>query len=234
MHERLSVGTEIEIRGPRNRFPLAPAPAYVFVAGGIGITPVLPMARAAEAAGAEWRLLYCGRSRATMPYAEEAEKLGQSGHSGQSGGRTTVVAEDSDGRPDLSFLGDLPAGTEVYCCGPEGLMDAVGAALPADRTPRLERFSAARAEDGTAFEVELRRTGRTVEVAAGQSVLSAVREAVPGLLYSCQQGFCGTCRQRVLEGEVDHRDELLTDEERAGSMLICVSRCTSERLVLDL
>ncbi|MFE4594298.1 PDR/VanB family oxidoreductase [Streptomyces laurentii] len=243
VHERLSVGTEIEIRGTRNRFPLAPAPAYVFVAGGIGITPVLPMVRAAEAAGAEWRLLYCGRSRATMPYAEEAEKLGQlaqsgqpgqPGHSGRSGGRTTVVAEDTDGRPDLSFLGDLPAGTDVYCCGPEGLMDAVGAALPADRTPRLERFSAARPEDGTAFEVELRRSGRTVEVAADQSVLSAVREAVPGLLYSCRQGFCGTCQQRVLEGEVDHRDELLTDEERAGSMLICVSRCTSERLVLDL
>lgn len=228
VHERLRAGTEIEIRGPRNRFPLAPAPAYVFVAGGIGITPVLPMVRAAEAAGADWRLLYCGRSRATMPYAEEAEKLGQDG------GRTALVAEDADGRPDLSFLGALPAGTAVYCCGPEGLMDAVRAALPEGRTPRLERFSAARAEDGTAFEVELRRTGRTVAVAAGQSVLSAVREAVPDLLHSCRQGFCGTCRQRVLAGEVDHRDELLTDDERADTMLICVSRCAGERLVLDL
>ncbi|MFG2112383.1 PDR/VanB family oxidoreductase [Streptomyces sp. NPDC048718] len=228
VHEQLAVGTEIEIRGPRNRFPLAPAPAYVFVAGGIGITPVLPMVRAAEAAGAEWRLLYCGRSRATMPYAEEAEKLGQDGD------RTTIAAEDTDGRPDLSFLARLPAGTEVYCCGPDGLMDAVTAALPEGRSPHLERFSAARAEGGTAFEVELRRSERTVAVAADQSVLSAVREVVPGLLYSCQQGFCGTCRQDVLAGEVDHQDELLTDEERAGSMLICVSRCAGERLVLDL
>lgn len=226
VHEQLHVGTEIEIRGPRNRFPLAPAPAYVFVAGGIGITPVLAMVRAAEAAGADWRLLYCGRSRATMPYADEVEKLGR--------GRTTVVAEDTEGRPELAFLGGLPAETAVYCCGPEGLMDAVTAALPEGRTPHLERFSAVRAEGGTAFEVELRRTGRTLTVAADQSVLSVVREAVPGVLYSCRQGFCGTCQQRVVEGEIDHRDELLTDAERADSMLICVSRCAGERLVLDL
>ncbi|MEU8623090.1 PDR/VanB family oxidoreductase [Streptomyces sp. NPDC048623] len=227
VHEQLHAGTEIEIRGPRNRFPLASAPSYVFVAGGIGITPVLPMVRAAEAAGADWRLLYCGRSRATMPYLDEVERLG-------AGGRTTVVAEDTDGRPGLGFLAELPAETEVYCCGPEGLMDAVGAAMPEGRLPRLERFSAARTKGGKPFEVELRRTGRTLAVAADQSVLSAVREAVPGVLHSCGQGFCGTCRQRVLEGEVDHRDELLTDAERADSMLICVSRCAGERLVLDL
>ncbi|WP_370412224.1 2Fe-2S iron-sulfur cluster-binding protein [Streptomyces fradiae] len=226
VHEQLHVGTEIEIRGPRNRFPLASAPSYVFVAGGIGITPVLPMLRAAEAAGADWRLLYCGRSRATMPYLDEVEKLG--------GDRTTVVAEDTDGRPELGFLSDLPEGTEVHCCGPEGLMDAVSAALPEGRVPHLERFSATRMEGGTPFEVELRRTGRTLTVAGDQSVLSAVREAVPGVLYSCRQGFCGTCQQRVLAGEVDHRDELLTDAERADSMLICVSRCAGERLVLDL
>ncbi|MFF9842335.1 PDR/VanB family oxidoreductase [Streptomyces sp. NPDC020422] len=227
VHEQLHVGTEIEIRGPRNRFPLTPAPSYVFVAGGIGITPILPMVRAAEAAGADWRLLYCGRHRATMPYVHEVEKLGR--------GRTTVVTEhETGGRPDLSFLGELPAETAVYCCGPEGLMDAVGAALPEGRVPALERFSAAPTEGGEPFEVELRRSGRTLTVAADQSVLAAVREAVPGVLYSCRQGFCGTCRQRVLAGEVDHRDELLTDEERADSMLICVSRCAGEKLVLDL
>ncbi|MER5962563.1 PDR/VanB family oxidoreductase [Streptomyces sp. NPDC002057] len=226
VHDRLQEGVEIAIRGPRNRFPLVDSPAYVFVAGGIGITPVLPMLRAAEAAGAEWRLVYCGRSRATMPYLAEIEALG--------GGRTTVVAEDESGRPDLGFLAGIPAGTLVYCCGPDGLMDAVAAAMPEGRTPRLERFSAAATTGGTAFEVELRRSGRTVRVAADQSVLAAVGEELPGLTYSCRQGFCGTCQQRVLEGEIDHRDELLTDAERDDSMLICVSRCVGKRLVLDL
>ncbi len=226
VHEQLHEGAEIEIRGPRNRFPLVSSPAYVFVAGGIGITPVLPMVRAAEAAGADWRLVYCGRSRATMPYLADLLRLGAD--------RVTVVAEDEDGYPDLSFLAQVPAETQVYCCGPDGLMDAVSAALPEGRTPRLERFSALAPADGTPFEVELRRSGRTVAVAADQSVLAAVREEVPGLMYSCTQGFCGTCRQTVLEGEVDHRDELLTDAERADSMLICVSRCAGKKLVLDL
>ncbi|MGW8768513.1 PDR/VanB family oxidoreductase [Streptomyces sp. NPDC055815] len=226
VHEQLHEGVEIEIRGPRNRFPLVGSPAYVFVAGGIGITPVLPMVRAAEAAGADWRLVYCGRSRATMPYLDEIERLG-------GGDRVTVVAEDESGFPELEFLAHVPAETLVYCCGPDGLMDAVGAAMPEGRAPRLERFTAA-AATGTAFEVELRRSGRTLTVAADQSLLSAVREELPGLMYSCQQGFCGTCQQRVLEGEIDHRDELLTDDERDGSMLICVSRCAGKRLVLDL
>ncbi|MEU0405278.1 PDR/VanB family oxidoreductase [Streptomyces sp. NPDC006197] len=226
VHEQLHEGVEIEIRGPRNRFPLVASPAYVFVAGGIGITPVVPMLRAAEAAGADWRLVYCGRSRATMPYLTEIEALG--------GDRVTVVAEDESGFPDLEFLAHLPDGTAVYCCGPDGLMDAVGAAMPEGRAPRLERFTAAATTGGTAFEVELRRSGRTLTVAADQSLLSAVREEVPGLMYSCRQGFCGTCRQRVLEGEIDHRDELLTDDERDDSMLICVSRCAGKRLVLDL
>ncbi|MFF2780199.1 PDR/VanB family oxidoreductase [Streptomyces sp. NPDC058052] len=226
VHEQLHEGAEIEIRGPRNRFPLVPSPAYVFVAGGIGVTPVLPMVRAAEAAGAEWRLVYCGRSRTTMPYLADLLRLG--------GDRVTVVAEDESGYPDLSFLGSVPDGTAVYCCGPDGLMDAVTAAMPEGRAPRLERFSGPAPAGGTPFEVELRRSGRTVAVAADRSVLAAVREEVPGLMYSCTQGFCGTCRQTVLEGEVDHRDELLTDAERADSMLICVSRCAGKKLVLDL
>ncbi|MFB7515906.1 PDR/VanB family oxidoreductase [Streptomyces sp. NPDC056144] len=228
VHEALHEGVEIEVRGPRNRFALVDSPAYVFVAGGIGITPVLPMVRAAEAAGAEWRLVYCGRSRATMPYADEAERLGGDG------GRVTVVAEDEAGFPDLGFLAHVPAETAVYCCGPDGLMEAVGAALPDGRTPYLERFTAAPATGGSPFEVELRRSGRTVKVAADQTVLAAVRAELPGITYSCEQGFCGTCQQRVLGGEIDHRDELLTEAEREDSMLICVSRCAGKRLVLDL
>ncbi|MFD3970662.1 PDR/VanB family oxidoreductase [Streptomyces cyaneofuscatus] len=232
VHEQLQEGAEIEVRGPRNRFPLVEAEAYVFVAGGIGITPVLPMLRALAARGADWRLLYGGRSRGSMPFLDEIEKLGAEG------GRVTVVAQDEAGHPDaVAVLADIAPGTAVYCCGPEPLMAAVTAALPEGCTLHLERFSAVgdggRADSG-AFEVELHRSGRTVRVAAGQSVLAAVRTELPNVSYSCEQGFCGTCQQRVLEGEIDHRDELLTDDERGDSMLICVSRCRGGRLVLDL
>ncbi|MFD7868286.1 PDR/VanB family oxidoreductase [Streptomyces sp. NPDC059783] len=231
VHTALREGLEIEVHGPRNRFPLAGAPAHLLVAGGIGITPVLPMVRALAAAGADWRLVYGGRSRATMPFLDELERLDAGG------GRVTVVPQDESGHPDLkAALADAAEGTAVHCCGPESLMEAVAAALPPGCTLHLERFSArgGDAADQSPFEVELRRTGRTVPVAAGQSVLSAVRAEVPYVAYSCEQGFCGTCQQRVLEGEVDHRDELLNDEERRASMLICVSRCRGERLVLDL
>ncbi|QNE77807.1 2Fe-2S iron-sulfur cluster binding domain-containing protein [Streptomyces finlayi] len=231
VHTQLHEGTRVRVRGPRNRFPLVEAPAYVFVAGGIGITPILPMLRAVAAAGAEWRLLYGGRTRASLPFLDEIAELGADG------GRVTVVAEDEAGRPDAAAaLAAAAPGTAVYVCGPEPLMDAVAAALPEGCALHLERFTAATGTDpsATAFDVELRRSGSTVRVEAGQSVLAAVREKLPHVSYSCEQGFCGTCRQRVLEGEIDHRDELLTDGERTDSMLLCVSRCRGDRLVLDL
>ncbi|MFE9118062.1 PDR/VanB family oxidoreductase [Streptomyces sp. NPDC007172] len=226
VHEQLHEAVELSVRGPRNRFPLVPSASYVFIAGGIGITPILPMLRAVEASGASWRLLYGGRSRATMPFLDEIEELG---------GSVTVVPEDESGMADLgAFLAEAPADAAVYCCGPEPLMDAVAAALGPDRTPHLERFAPGAATRGSGFEVELRRSGRTLAVPADRSLLSVLRAEVPGVSYSCEQGFCGTCQQRVLEGEADHRDELLTDAERDGSMLVCVSRCLGERLVLDL
>ncbi|MFD3517023.1 PDR/VanB family oxidoreductase [Streptomyces sp. NPDC058657] len=229
VHERLHEGSEIEVRGPRNRFPLLGSPAYVFVAGGIGITPVLPMLRAAEAAGADWRLLYGGRSRATMPFLTEIEKLGGPE-------RVTVAAEDEDGLPHLAgFLADAPEGAAVYCCGPEGLLGAVEGSLPEHCSLHVERFAPGAGAGGSgAFEVELRRTGTTVTVPAGSSILAAVKPLVRDVSYSCEQGFCGTCQQRVIEGGIDHRDELLTDSERGDSLLICVSRASGERLVLDL
>lgn len=218
VHEQVREGMELEVRGPRNRFPLVRAESYVFVVGGIGITPVLPMLRALPD-GVEWRLVYCGRSRASMPFVEDVEKLGRD--------RVTVV----EGLPGLdSLLADVPEGAAVYCCGPQGLMAAVEEKFP---SVHLERFTP-RACGGDAFEVELRCSGRTLTVPADSTVLAAVRAELPDTLYSCEQGFCGTCRQRVLEGEVDHRDELLTDGERADSMLICVSRARGERLVLDM
>lgn len=227
VHEQLQEAVELSVRGPRNRFPLAAATSYAFIAGGIGITPILPMVQAVEASGSDWRLLYCGRSRATMPFLDEIGKLG--------GTAVTVVPEDESGVPDLAaFLAGFPADAAVHCCGPEPLMDAVTGALGDGRTPHLERFAPAAATAGAGFEVELRRSGRTVAVPADTSVLAALREEVPNLSYSCEQGFCGTCQQRVLAGEIDHRDELLTDAERADSMLICVSRCLGPKLVLDL
>ncbi|MEU9110496.1 PDR/VanB family oxidoreductase [Streptomyces sp. NPDC048483] len=235
VHEQLHEGTAVEVRGPRNRFRLDECHAYVFIAGGIGITPILPMVRQAEREGVPWRLLYGGRSRASMPFLEEIEKLAGAGTD-----RVTVVAEDEDGRPDLAaVLADAPPHAAVYCCGPDPLMDAVAALLPEGLTLHTERFAPAApapAGENAPFEVELRRTGRTVTVPADTSVLRAIRDqALPDLPYSCEQGFCGTCQQRVLAGEVAHRDELLTDAERDDSLLICVSRAREgERLVLDL
>ncbi|MBL3807080.1 MULTISPECIES: PDR/VanB family oxidoreductase [Streptomyces] len=234
VHRELLEGTEVVVRGPRNRFPLTPAPAHVFVAGGIGITPLLPMVRAAHAAGADWKLLYGGRTRASMPFADELEKLGGPE-------RVTLAAEDESGRPDLAAaLSGAPEGTAVHCCGPEGLMAAVEAALPEGCVLRTERFAGGPAGRPSAargdlpFEIELRRSGRTVSVPADRTALEAVREELPDAPYSCAQGFCGTCRQRVVSGEVDHRDELLTDGERDGAMLLCVSRSRGDRIVLDI
>ncbi|WP_409057354.1 PDR/VanB family oxidoreductase [Streptomyces sp. SYP-A7185] len=231
VHEQLHEGTEVEVRGPRNRFPLADAEAYVFVAGGIGITPILPMLREVEAAGRPWRLLYGGRTRASMPFLEELRKL-----AGAAEDRLTVVADDEGGRPDLAaFLAGPGPSAAVHVCGPEGLMEAVAAALPQGAELHLERFTPHTSTEGNGtFEVELRRSGRTVTVAADTTVLSAVRAELPDTAYSCEQGFCGTCQQRVLEGEIDHRDELLTDAERTDSMLICVSRASGDRIVLDM
>ncbi|MCX5608291.1 MULTISPECIES: PDR/VanB family oxidoreductase [unclassified Streptomyces] len=224
-HAQLVEGAELELRPPRNRFELVPAPSYVFVAGGIGITPILPMLRAATAAGADWTLLYGGRSRASMPFLAELAAYGD---------RVAVLPEDEAGLPDLAPLAGIRPGTLVYCCGPEPLMRAVTAAAADPAAVRLERFAPAAPGPARPFTVELRRSGRTVEVGAAETTLAAVRRELPDTPYSCEQGFCGTCQHRVLAGEVDHRDELLTDGERADSMLLCVSRAKNGHLTLDL
>ncbi|USQ84460.1 PDR/VanB family oxidoreductase [Streptomyces phaeoluteigriseus] len=229
VHERLRPGDTVRVRGPRNHFALRPAPRYRFVAGGIGITPILPMLAAAEAAGAEWSLLYGGRSRASMAFTGELERYGD---------RVTLAPQDEAGLLDLdSVLDALPEGTLVYCCGPGPLLDAVEARCPSDAL-HVERFRAKErpgGEDG-GFEVELARSGRTLTVAPGVSVLDTVRAAGVEVLFSCAEGTCGTCETDVLDGTPDHRDSVLTDEEReAGeTMMICVSRCRGKRLVLDL
>ncbi|MEV6732731.1 MULTISPECIES: PDR/VanB family oxidoreductase [unclassified Streptomyces] len=225
-HAQLLEGAELSVRPPRNRFELEPSSSYVFVAGGIGITPILPMLREATAAGADWTLLYGGRSRSSMPFTAELDAYGS---------RVTLIPEDEAGLPDLTALTATAPGTLIYCCGPGPLMKAVQAAAPAPSAVHLERF-APPSTTGTShpFTVELHRSGRTIEVAAEESTLAAVRRELPATPYSCEQGFCGTCQHRVLAGEVDHRDTLLTDQEREDSMLLCVSRAKDNHLVLDL
>ncbi|MFD7032768.1 PDR/VanB family oxidoreductase [Streptomyces sp. NPDC059917] len=225
-HAQLTEGSELELRPPRNRFALVPAASYVFVAGGIGITPILPMLRAATAAGADWTLLYGGRSRASMPFLDELAAYGD---------RVAVVPEDEAGLPDLSPVAAAAPGTAVYCCGPGPLMAAVVAAAPPGVEVRLERFAPAAATGAEQpFTVTLARSGRTAEVPADGTTLAAVLRELPNTPYSCEQGFCGTCKHGVLAGEVDHRDDLLTDAERETSMLLCVSRARGGQLTLDL
>ncbi|MGY1845245.1 PDR/VanB family oxidoreductase [Modestobacter sp. SYSU DS0875] len=234
VHDQLVEGSEVDVRGPRNNFPLEPAPRYVFIAGGIGITPIMPMAVAAEQAGAEWEFHYGGRSRTSMAFLDTLQAA--------CGPRLTLHPQDEVGLIDLPrILDDPQPGTLVYCCGPEPLLAAVEAQCAGwpPGTLHVERF--APKEQGApvrsdSFEVELAASGLTLTVPPDRSILEVVEEAGVPVLSSCQEGTCGTCETPVLEGEVDHRDSLLTPEEQAAgeTMFICVSRAACPRLVLDL
>jgi ferredoxin-NADP reductase len=233
VHDTLRVGDPVGLGGPRNNFPLVPADSYLFVAGGIGITPLLPMIEQADALDADWRLLYGGRHRSTMAFLPDLARYGD---------RVVVAPEDECGLLDLpGLLGTLRPGTRVYCCGPAPLLAAAEALCRAwpPYSLHVERFTpkefGAPAQPGP-FDVELRRSRRTVTVPDGSSVLTALRQAGIGVLSSCQQGVCGTCETTVLAGLPDHRDSILADHERdAGDrMYICVSRARTDRIVLDL
>ncbi|MFC8045706.1 PDR/VanB family oxidoreductase [Nocardia sp. NPDC057353] len=234
LHQSVTAGSSLVARGPRNAFPFAvpgfgsPARRLLFVAGGIGITPILPMLRLADRLGADWSLTYTGRTRESLPFRTELARHGT---------RARLRTDDRDGLPDAAeLLPGLAPGTAVYCCGPSGLTDTV---LAATRTMpgvevHFERFGPAPVTNGVPFELELARTGEVLAVPADRSALDVLLEARPDRLYSCRQGFCRTCVTRVLVGEPDHRDGALTPAERAaGAMLPCVSRAAGGRLVLD-
>jgi ferredoxin-NADP reductase len=234
VHAALTEGSEIEVRGPRNNFELVDSPKYLFVAGGIGITPILPMLTAAEAAGADWELHYGGRSRRSMAFLEALEDA--------TGNRVTLHPQDEVGLIDLpTILGTPRPETLVYTCGPEPLLKAVEqhcAAWP-EGSLHLERFSPKEQGEpvlAESFEVELATSGLTLTVPPDRSILEVVEEAGIPVLSSCQEGTCGTCETPVLEGEVDHRDSLLTPAEQAANdtMFICVSRAACPKLVLEL
>ncbi|MEH3076755.1 MAG: PDR/VanB family oxidoreductase [Quadrisphaera sp.] len=239
VHDVLAVGDLVEVGGPRNHFRLHPAEDYLFIAGGIGITPLLPMVEAARRLGARWRLVCAGRTRASMPFLDELAELADSTAEQDDGERLVVVARDERERLDLeSLLGGLDARTRVYACGPAPLLDAVARHCPPGQL-RTERFSAAEPPTpvrDAPFTVVLQRSGAQVEVARDVSVLEAVRSAGAAVLSSCREGTCGTCETGVLGGVPDHRDSVLDEaaRERGDCMLVCVSRSCSDRLVLDL
>jgi ferredoxin-NADP reductase len=244
IHDTALLGRTLEIRGPKNHFRFEPAASYVFIAGGIGVTPILPMARAAARAGTPWQLHYGGRRDDSMAFRPALEELAGAG------GNLVIRTDDREGPlPLAEIVRDAPEGSLVYACGPAGMLAALRSAVTArpDLDLRIEQFTAgdpgdpgaadpALAESGASFEVELAKSGETVTVEPGTSILEAVRELRPDVLYSCEEGFCGSCETKVLAGDPVHRDTILSDKERARntSMMICVGGCTSKRLVLDL
>jgi ferredoxin-NADP reductase len=236
LHRLATPGAPLVAGRPRNNFALEPAGHYLFVAGGIGVTPLLAMARQVAVQGQSWSFLYGGRTRSSMAFVEEIESL--------PGGAVHLVPQDEAGLPDLAaaFSG-LPADAAVYCCGPNPMIEAVrsaGSAVRPGIPVRLEHFGAVvtgrSARPETSFEVTLAKTRATVSVPAGTSILDAVRTVCPDVMSSCEEGICSACETEVLEGVPDHRDSVLTPAERATNqyMMICVSRALSAHLVLDL
>ncbi|MFT4215063.1 MAG: PDR/VanB family oxidoreductase [Microbacterium sp.] len=229
VHERVRPGDELVVRGPRNHFALEKADGYLFVAGGIGITPLLPMVRTAAAAGAPWRLLYLGASRRRMPFLDELAALG---------GDVCVIARDEGERADLPAEIAAHPGALIYACGPERMLSALAETVPdAEARLRVEYFTAPRIEyePGGLFRIRLERAGVELDVEADESVLDVMRAAGVDVLSDCEEGICGSCETRVLDGEVEHRDFVLTPQERARSdcMMVCVSRAACPLLVLD-
>jgi len=236
VHDALDVGATVTTSGPRNAFPMtvpghgSPAQRFRFIAGGIGITPILPMLHLARLVGIHWSMIYVGRSVQSLPFVDEVTGFGD---------YVTVRTDDVHGvpTPDV-LLGECGDGTAVYACGPAAMLTGIRARLAGRGNVELhfERFATPPVVDGEPFSAKVASTGQMITVGADETLLTALQRAGVPAPYSCQQGFCGTCRTRVLGGRVDHRDTLLTEPERCGGMmLVCVSRAhEGECLTLDL
>jgi ferredoxin-NADP reductase len=229
-------GDLLKIRGPRNHFRFdESAGKVILIAGGIGITPILAMARRARELGMDYALHYTGRSRATMAFVDELAAV--------HGERLHLYCKDEGGRLDLQSLLAVPqADTQVYACGPVRMLDALQqacAAWPEDAL-RIEHFHASvGALDPSkehAFEVALKDSGLTLTVAPDQTLLEALRAANIDVQSDCREGLCGSCEVRVLSGAVDHRDVVLTRSEREANnkMMACCSRAAGGKIVLEL
>jgi vanillate O-demethylase ferredoxin subunit len=233
LHSQVRCGTRLKVRGPINNFPLdSEAARHLFIAGGIGITPIMAMIRRCLAERRPWHLVYAARSRQRAAFAEELAQIApflvHFHFDDEAGG---ILDADAA----LARAGE---GTRIYCCGPEPLMRAVEERA-AGRPVRFEWFNApATGEDeaGEAFTVELRHSGETLTVPAGRSILEVLEASGRVIPFSCREGLGGTCRTGVCSGEIDHRDYVLSDEERAAgnAMMLCVSRAIGKHLVLDL
>ncbi len=236
VHEQVQEGDTLTISAPRNHFPLVAAPFSLLLAGGIGITPLLCMAQRLAATGQDFRLHYCTRSLARTAFHDSVAAFGE---------RARLHLDDGDATQKLDLpaaLAAAPAGSRLYVCGPTGFIDFVvntarAAGWPADHL-HLEYFGAAPQDTAgdRAFEVRIASTGQTYSVPADKTVVEALQDQGVEVLISCEQGVCGTCLTRVLEGECEHRDMYLTDEEKArhDQFLPCCSRAKSPVLVLDL
>lgn len=236
MH-KLRVGDSLTVETPRNDFPLGDHHgAAVLVAGGIGVTPLTAMAAERKRLGRPVRMIYAGRSRAQMAFAEELGAL--------LGNGLSVHADEEAGAPlnVNAMLDACDPSDVVYVCGPKPMLDAILAAArdrgwPQDRV-RFEIFSAPAAQSGDrAFDVVLQQSRRTLHVAEGQTILERLeQDGCSDVLADCRRGECGVCAVGVVEGEIDHRDYVLTVAEKAAGKVIqiCVSRAKGTRLVLDL
>ncbi|MFC4946585.1 PDR/VanB family oxidoreductase [Pseudonocardia sp. GCM10023141] len=235
VHRDVREGETLTVRGPRNNFRLVDAPRYLFIAGGIGITPLLSMIESVDRAGASWSLTYGGRSRHNMAFADDLKQA--------HGDAVTFVPEDTHGRIDLAgILSGAPPRTAVYVCGPEGLLGAVetmAAELDIDDQIHLERFTPRTRTDMSVaddFDVEFVRTGITLSIGPDESILQAARAVGIAAPFSCSEGTCGTCETNIVSGLVDHRDSVLSPAEREANstMMICISRAAGPKISLDL
>jgi ferredoxin-NADP reductase len=235
IHRLLSAGDRVRMRGPRNHFALVDAAEYLFIAGGIGITPIVRMVFAAERWGIPWRLVYGGRSRGSMAFLDQLTH--------RFGDRVTICPQDETGLLDLdTLLGTPLPDTAVYCCGPEPLLLAAERHCChwPDGTLHVERFLPKTDADfgpRRSFGVELAQSGLTLTVPPEKSIVEVAEEAGVFVLCSCQEGTCGTCETRILAGTPEHRDSVLTAGEKAANatMMVCVSRAAgTSRLILDL
>lgn len=233
MHRSLEVGSPLAFAGPRNFFALRAGAAHsIFIAGGIGITPIRSMILALQSAGESWELHYCARSVAHAAFLAEIRALAPT--------RVKPYLSEAPLLDAGALLRDVRPGAHVYCCGPEGLMAAVRAAAAhwPEGHVHFEWFAAPKAEwpENNAFEIGLARSGLVLRVPADRTILQVVREHGVEVMSACEEGVCGTCETAVLEGEPEHRDMLLSPQERAAGrcMMICISRAKSSKLVLDL